>query len=446
MRGRRTFPGGVHPPDEKHWTRAKPVEDAPLPERLFVPLSQHIGAPAKAVVKKGDKVLAGQPLGEPAGFVSVPIHAPTSGTVRSVDLYPHPLGTPQPTVEIEADGDDAWAEEPRGLDDPLGAEPAELRRRILEAGIVGMGGATFPTHVKLSPPPEVSIDAVILNGVECEPYLTADHRLMLEAPDKVLSGLRVFLRIFDLPRGYIGIEENKPDAIDLLGRLARESGGAEVVPLRLKYPQGAEKQLIYAVLGREVPSGALPMAVGAVVQNVGTAAAVWDAVAAGRPLVERIVTVTGAGVVEPRNLRARVGTPLAHLIQCCGGLQEDVGKVVMGGPMMGLAQYTLEVPVIKGTSGVLCLHRSAARTRPPGPCISCGRCVEACPMGLSPTTICRYVENEMVAEADRWNALDCIECGSCAYVCPAAIPLVHWIRLGKGRVMARRRALERAAA
>jgi electron transport complex protein RnfC len=437
------FQGGVHPADEKHRTRGLAVETAPLPERLFVPLSQHIGAPARATVKKGDRVLAGQVIAEPVGFVSVPQHAPTSGTVRSVDLCAHPMGSPQPAVEIEVDGEDTWAEPLAPIADPIAAAPEELRRRALDAGLVGMGGATFPTHVKLSPPPEVKIDAVILNGVECEPYLTADHRLMLEAPQKVLSGLRAILAIFGLQKGWVGIEENKPDAIELLGGLARESGYAEVVPLRVRYPQGAEKQLIHAVVGRDVPSGALPMAVGSLVQNVGTAAAFWDAVSTGRPLVERVATVTGPAVRQPRNLRFRVGTPISHLLQLCGGLTEDAAKVLLGGPMMGLAQHDLSVPATKGCSGLLCLPESMVRSASPGPCIACGRCVDACPMGLSPTTIARCIDNELVAEADAWNALDCIECGCCSFVCPAWIPLVHSIRYAKGRVLARRRKLER---
>ncbi|RMG93819.1 MAG: electron transport complex subunit RsxC [Candidatus Dadabacteria bacterium] len=434
----RTFPlGGVHPPDEKHRTAAKPVERAPLPELLVVPLSQHIGAPARPVVKRGDRVLAGQVVGEATGFVSVPVHAPTSGKVVRVEAAPHPLGPPQPAVFLEPDGEDAWVDLPGPLD--AGADPDEIRRRIQEAGIVGMGGATFPTHVKLSPPPEFPIDTVILNGVECEPYLTADHRLMLEEPERILQGLRIILSVFGLEKGFIGIEENKPDAIDLLGRKAREAGFAEVVPLRVKYPQGAEKQLIKAVTGREVPSGQLPMAVGAVVQNVGTAAAIWDAVSAGRPLVERITTVTGDGVREPKNLRVRIGTPVRRLIEAAGGLRDEPGKLVLGGPMMGIAHHDLDVPAVKGTSGVLVLPRGRVRTAPEGPCIRCGRCVTACPMGLSPTTLRALIARDLVAEADEWNALDCIECGSCAFVCPSAIPLVQAIREAKGRVMARRR-------
>jgi electron transport complex protein RnfC len=439
----RTFRSGVHPRDEKHWTEHKATENAPLPERLFVPLSQHIGAPARAVVTKGDKVLAGQVIGEPVGFVSARVHAPTSGTVRKIDLHPHPLGTPQPAVEIEADGEDAWSDDLGAMADPFQAASDVLRRRILEAGIVGMGGATFPTHVKLSPPPEFTIDIVILNGVECEPYLTADHRLMLEAPDKIVSGLQIVLSIFGLPRGFIGIEKNKPDAIEVLGKRAGGIGFAEVVPLAVKYPQGAEKQLIRAVTGRKVPSGALPMAVGVLVQNVGTVAAIWDAVSAGKPLVERAVAVTGPAVREPKNLRVRVGTTIRHLVELCGGLSDDAGMVILGGPMMGLAQYDLDVPAIKGTSGVLCLPRPMVRAAPCGPCINCGRCVNACPMGLSPTTIRMLIDHGLVAEADDWNALDCIECGACSYVCPAWIPLVQSIRYAKGEVMAHRRKEER---
>jgi electron transport complex protein RnfC len=444
--GGRTFRrGGIHPRDQKHWTAELPVEALPLPERLFVPLTQHIGAPARAQVKKGDRVLAGQRIGAPAGFVSVPVHAPTSGTVRSVDLHPHPLGTPQPAVEIEADGEDAWAEPLEPFTDPFGATPEELRRRILDAGVVGLGGATFPSHVKLSPPPEVKIDAVILNGVECEPYLTADHRLMLEHPDRVLSGLDVILHLFGLEKGFIGIEQNKPDAIRLLTERARAGGFAEIVPLKVKYPQGAEKQLIHAVLRREVPSGALPMAVGAVVQNVGTAAAIWGAVKEGTPLVERIVTVTGPSVVTPKNLRVRVGTPLRDLLAACGGLRENVAKVISGGPMMGMTQHDLGVPAIKGTSGVLCLPELFLRGGPTGPCIRCGRCVGVCPMGLSPTALATSIEHDRVAEADAHHALDCIECGSCSFICPAGIPLVQSIRWAKGRVMDERRRRDRAA-
>ncbi len=439
MSGKRLFRGGVHPPEEKHRTAHLAVEAAPLPERLYLPASQHIGAPAKIIVAKGDKVLGGQVIAEAGGFVSVPIHASTSGTVRSVGLFAHPLGAEQPAVEIEADGEDRFAD-PLEAMDPKG-DPTAIRRRIQEAGLVGMGGATFPTHVKLSPPPEMKIDAVLLNGAECEPYLTADHRLMVERADEILKGLEIILHLFGLQKGFIGIEKNKPDAIAALTERAAAMGGfAEVRPLTVAYPQGAEKQLIHAILGRDVPSGQLPMAVGAVVQNVATAAAIYEAVVLGRPLVSRIATVTGDAVRNPANLAIRTGMQLSHLVGRCGGLTDDAAKLVMGGPMMGLAQHSLDVPATKGTSGVLCLPKSRVATAPESDCIGCGRCVTGCPMGLAPTSLARLIRGDRVAEADERGSLDCIECGSCSFVCPARIPLVHYIRYAKGRVMARRRA------
>ncbi len=442
--GKKLFRGGVHPHDEKERTASLPVVDAGLPERLFLPVSQHIGAPAKPIVTKGDKVLGGQVVAEAAGFVSVPIHASTSGTVRSVAPYAHPLGAEQLAIEIEVDGEDTFVEAEGPMEpiaDPFNHDPNEIKTRILAAGIVGMGGATFPTHVKLSPPPEIGIDTIILNGVECEPFLTADHRLMLDRPDDIINGLKVILAIFGLDSGFIGIEKNKPDPIALMQDKAASLGGVEVKPLEVRYPQGAEKQLIHAISGRDVPSAALPMAVGTVVQNVATAVAIWEAVTQGKPLTSRICTVTGDGVKEPKNLLIRTGTPIGYLIEQCGGLTDDIAKVIMGGPMMGLSQYTLDVPSTKGTSGLLCLPASQVRTEPQKSCISCGRCVSSCPMGLSPTTIYNFIDADRVAEADEWDTLDCIECASCSYVCPAGIPLVQYIRYAKGRVLARRRQL-----
>ena len=440
--GRHLFRGGIHPPDEKKRTAHLPTEVAPLPELIFLPVSQHIGAPAKPAVKKGDKVLKGQVVATASGFVSVPIHASTSGVVRSVGPYHHPMGAKQLAIEIEVDGEDLAAEPLAPIEDPLNADPNVIKSRILEAGIVGMGGATFPTHVKLSPPPESPIDSVILNGVECEPFLTADHRLMLERGDDIMCGLKLILNIFGLDRGYIGVELNKPDAIAEMARFATERGWCDIRGLEVRYPQGAEKQLIHAILGRDVPSGALPMAVGTVVQNVATAVAIWEAVTKGKPLIERVATVTGDGVKEPKNILIRTGMTLQHLVDQAGGLTDDCQKVIMGGPMMGMAQHTLEVPATKGTSGVLCLPAAEVRATGHRDCISCGRCVSACPMGLSPTTIFNLIDKDKVAEADEWSALDCIECGSCSYVCPAWIPLVQYIRYAKGRVMARRRELK----
>ncbi len=433
----KTFPGGLHPPDNKQWSEHKPIELCPLPEQLVVPLSQHIGAPAEACVQKGDLVKKGQLIGQAKGFVSVPVHAPTSGEVLAVEPRPHPSGKALPAVVIAPDGQDQWVD---GLEpgDPEALSADELREKIRAAGIVGMGGATFPAHVKLSPPEGKKIDTLILNGVECEPYLTADHRLMLEHSEQVLAGVEILRKVLGVQKAYIGIEANKPDAIDLLSQ-ACAGRGIEVVALEVKYPQGAEKQLILAITGREVPSGGLPMDVGVVVHNVGTAAAVAEAVLHGRPLVERICTVSGPAVAEAKNLRIRIGTPLSHLVEACGGLKGEVAKIIMGGPMMGMTQLTLEVPATRGTSGLLLFGPGDVPLRPEGPCIRCGRCVSACPARILPTTIAAYARLDFIAEAEEYGAMDCIECGCCTYACPAALPLVQAIRYAKAAILAKRR-------
>jgi len=322
--------------------------------------------------------------------------------------------------------------------DPATATAGELRNRILACGTVGMGGATFPAHVKLSPPDEKPIDTLILNGVECEPFLTADHRLMLEESQRVLDGIAVLQKILGVKQTFLGIEANKPDAIDLMTR-ACKGLPIEVTPLEVKYPQGAEKQLILACAGREVPSGGLPMDVGVVVQNVGTCAAIADAVLRGIPLIERIATMTGPALAEPKNLRIRIGTPLQFLVDVCGGTKAEPAKIIMGGPMMGMTQLSLNVPAIRGTSGLLLLTADQVPTRPEGPCIRCGRCVRACPAHILPTTIAAYARLDMVDEAESYNALDCIECGCCTYSCPASLPLVQAIRSAKGAILAKRR-------
>ena len=434
----RTFRGGVHPHDHKELAREAAIEPVPLPERLVVSMNQQLGAPAKAVVEPGAEVLRGELLGEAGGFVSAPVHAPTSGRVVDVAPHPHPVAGSAPAVVIEPDGRDAWAE---GCDRDSGerldaVEPGEIVARIREAGVVGMGGATFPTHVKLSPPKDKSIEVVILNGCECEPYLTADHRLMLERTAEVVSGLRLLVKAVGASRGVIGVEANKPDAAQALSGLAAEFG-FPVEVLRVKYPQGAEKQLIKALTGREVPSGGLPMDVGCLVQNVGTAVAAHEAVLRARPVTERVCTVTGRGAARPGNYLVRVGMPMAHLL-AHAGVRGGVRRLVLGGPMMGLAQWTADVPVLKGTSGVLALMDAPEwKTRA---CISCGRCVEGCPSYLVPSRLSILAEagafSEMIDEA---NALDCIECGVCTYVCPARRPIVHWVKLCKGE-LARMRA------
>lgn len=435
-RSLKTFPGGLHPPEHK-LTAGRPIEVCALPGQLVVPLAQHIGAPAVSCVEVGQRVKKGEVIGAAKGFVSVPVHAPTSGEILAIEPRPHPSGRALPAVVIRADGDDDWGDCPSPLD-PQGTPVADLVERIRAAGVVGMGGAAFPTHVKLTPPADKPIDTLLVNGVECEPYLTADHRLMLEETDRLLTGVAIVRRILGAERVAIGIEANKPDAIALLAE--RCAGrGIEVVPLAVKYPQGSEKQLIHALTGREVPSARLPMDVGVVVQNVATLAAVTDAVVAGRPLIERICTVTGPAVATPRNLRIRIGTPLRHLVEACGGLTESPGKIVMGGPMMGQAQLSLDVPATKGTSGLLLLRPRDAAPAPEGPCIRCARCVQACPIHLAPTTIAACSRLERFAEAEHWRAMDCIECGSCSYICPAGLPLVQTIRHAKATILAQRR-------
>lgn len=435
----KTFAGGIHPPDNKQWTAHKPIEVCPFPPEFVVPMSQHIGAPAVPCVVVGQQVARGEVIGAAKGFVSVPVHAPTSGEVVAVESRPHPSGVFLPAVVIRPDGEDRWAESLSPAD-PSTLSPEEIVERVRLAGVVGMGGAAFPAHVKLSPPPEKPIHTLIFNGVECEPYLTADHRLMLEDPERILQGVALLQYVFGAERVVVGIEANKPDAVDLLTKLCAGTP-VEIMPLEVKYPQGAEKQLINAVTGKEVPSGGLPMDVGVAVHNVSTAAAVTDAVIYGRPLIERVCTVTGPALREPKNLLIRIGTPLAHLVEVCGGLLEAPAKIIHGGPMMGQAQLDLRAPAVRGSSGLLLLRDQDVIRLAEGPCIRCARCVQACPIRLLPTTVAAYARRDLVAETEAYRGLDCIECGSCSYVCPAAIPLVQAIRYGKAAILARKRKL-----
>jgi electron transport complex protein RnfC len=432
------FKGGVHPFHRKESTQDKAVERMQAPKLVYIPLQQHIGAPCEPLVKPGDHVKLGQKIGQPKGFVGAPVHASVSGVVKEIKQVPHPAMGQGLAVVIENDGKDELDESivPKDIES-LSAE--ELKDLILEAGIVGMGGAAFPTHVKLSPPKDKKIDVVILNGAECEPYLTADHRLMVETPRDVVDGLKAIMKVLGVKRGYIAIEDNKPDAVRAIANAVKSVPGVEVVQLKTKYPQGAEKQLIYAVTGRQVPSGGLPMDVGVVVNNVGTAAAIARAIKTGMPLIERIVTVTGGGVAQPKNLLVRIGTPFKDVVEACGGLLGQPAKVISGGPMMGIAQYTLDVPVIKGTSGILVLTKQEVEMPEPGPCIRCGKCVEACPMRLMPLFISAYALKGDYERSEKLHAMDCIECGCCSYICPARRPLVQSIRTAKRVITERRR-------
>jgi electron transport complex protein RnfC len=404
----------------------------------------HIGAPAKVAVKRGDQVKIGQVLGEAGGFVSAPVHSSVSGKVASVADYPHPLGKHITTVEIENDELDETVEFQPFEKSWREAAPGELVQKIASSGLVGMGGASFPTHVKLSPPSDKPIDTLIINGAECEPYLTADHRMLLEKTEQILYGTLILKKILGARNTYIAVEDNKPDAIKLIGEKLRDKAfeSLTLATLKTKYPQGGEKQLINAVTKREVPSGRLPMDVGCVVQNVGTAYAAWDAIINGVPLFQRVVTVTGPTVGKPANLMVRIGTPIEYVLQQC---EVDMGatkKVIMGGPMMGLAQSELSAPVIKSTSGLLCYDKTFPGVRS-HTCISCGNCVKACPVNLVPSMLAKFVDKEAFEDADQWNVLDCMECGSCAFVCPSKINLVHFMKLGKNHVMAARRAAEK---
>lgn len=431
-----TFPHGIHPPEYKEPTAEKRIETMAPPEKAFIPLHQHFGSPAEPLVKKGDEVYLGQIIGEAKDLFSASVHASVSGKVLAVDGYNHPLGKPILSVTIANDGQDRLFPDLQETKDAFSLNPDEIRQKVKEAGIVGLGGAAFPTTVKLSPPKGKTIDTIIINGCECEPILTSDYRLMLEYPEDILKGAELVRIATGAKRIIVGIEDNKKKAFGLLQEKIQDYTG-EVVQLKTKYPQGAEKNLIYAALRREVPRGGLPFDVGVVVQNVGTAKAIWDAVSKGKPLYERALTVSGNGIKEPKNLLVRIGTTIQNVVDFCGGFEESVNILVMGGPMMGLSQWTSDVPVIKGTSGIL------AWTAPDPSieytCIRCGRCIDNCPMRLVPTQLMKYVKYGNLSEAENRGIQDCVECGCCQYTCPANIPLVHWIRLGKNQIMSLKR-------
>ena len=439
----KTFRGGVHPPENK-LTRDVPVVTCELPERVTLLLSQHIGAPCAPAVEKGDRVLTGQCVGATQGFVSAPVHASITGTVAGIEMVSHPVtGARAPAIVIARDGEDEWTEGANTPRDAAGMDSAAIKKVVSEAGIVGLGGATFPTHVKLSPPPNTKIDTVILNGAECEPYLTCDHRLMLEETEKVVEGFRLIMRALKCGNGIIAIEANKPECCEAMRKAVEGDSSLRVEMLRVKYPQGAEHQLIKALLGREVPwRGGLPMAVGCVVQNVATAFAVYEAVCLSKPLIERVTTVTGDGVARPGNFRVRLGAPLRRFLDLAD-LKPGAHKLLLGGPMMGLSQKSSDAPVSKGTSGVLVLTDESVF--PAGPCIHCGRCVRACPYGLTPALISQAIEVHNFDMAMEWNVLECKECGCCDYVCPSKRPIVHQVKFAKAELLRRKREREAAA-
>lgn len=427
--------GGIHPPEAKLSASAA-ISVLPLPKEVYIPISQHIGAPSEPVVAKGDKVLVGDLIAKSTGFVSASIHSSVSGIVEGIETVVDASGYPRTVVKIAVEGDDWQPSIDRSSDftNAKGLSSRDVLDGIIAAGIVGLGGATFPSHVKLTVPEGKRVDALIINGVECEPYLTSDHRLMVEKGREVLAGVEVLMTALGVSKAYIGIENNKKDAISHLSSLAKEFENIEVVPLKVKYPQGGEKQLIKAVINREVPSGGLPIDVGAVVHNVGTAFAVYEAIAKRKPLVERVVTVTGKSVKEPKNLLVRIGTPVSALIDAVGGLPEDTGKVISGGPMMGKALSNLSAPVTKGTSGILVMPESMASRPAASVCIRCSKCVGVCPMGMEPYLLYKLASRNLTERLEQERVMDCMECGSCSYGCPANLPLLDYVRLGKAEV------------
>lgn len=442
----KTFPtGGVHPPENK-LTAGIPIEYLPVPGNVVIPLSQHIGAPANPVVAKGDTVKTGQLIAEGKGFVSANVHSSVSGKVSKVDASADSSGLKQTAVFIDVEGDEWLDTIDRSTDivRDIRQSPEEIIKKCFESGIVGLGGATFPSHIKLNVPSGKKCDVLIINGVECEPYLTSDHRLMLEKGEEILVGISILMKALKVEKAMIGIENNKPDAITRMTSLASSFTGITVHPLKVKYPQGAEKQLIKALINREVPSGRLPIDVGAVVHNAGTAFAVYEAVQKNKPLIERVVTVTGKSVSKPGNYMIRIGTPLSRVLEAVGGIPDDTGKIINGGPMMGKAVSNTDAPVVKGMSGIILVPAAEAVRKAINPCIRCARCVSVCPIHLEPYLLMTLTEKSMFERAEKERITDCMECGSCSFTCPAGRPLLDYIRLGKSTVirMARQKVLK----
>lgn len=429
----KSFKGGIHPNELKELSENSAFEVMPNPKQIIIPISQHAGKPAKPLVKKGSEVKAGEIIAEQDGFISSPIHSPVSGKVTKVATTVTANGFLNESIIIEPTDVNEFVKMPElNLEN---VTPDEVRERIKQAGIVGLGGAAFPTYVKLSPPADKKIDYVILNGCECEPYLTRDYRFMLERTEDLISGLRLIMRTVGAEKGIIGIEDNKPAAIEKLKKAVKEYSNISVEVLETKYPQGAEKMLIKAVTDKEVPPGKLPFDVGCVIQNIGTAIAILDAVVNGTPEISAALTISGKGIKMPKNLIVPIGTPLSDVLDFCGGVTEDAIKVVVGGPMMGVAQYDFSAPVMKATSGILVLTEEEVNNKPETNCLRCGKCVEVCALHLLPTRLARLSQLDKLEEAEELGITVCMECGTCTYTCPANIPLVQWIRLGKQRVL-----------
>jgi electron transport complex protein RnfC len=425
------FRHGVHPREEKELTSRLPIRRMPFPDEIVLPLRQHAGKPATLCVKVGDHVERGDPVGLADGWMSVPIHASAAGTVTEIGLWPHPDGSMAQSVRIAVDRYAAQVPRPRMVPHWEGLSVDEVVRAVQDAGVVGLGGAAFPTHVKLAPPSDHAVHTLIINGAECEPYLTSDHRTMAEYPERVLFGIRVMMHAMQVGKCVVGVERNKPDAIAALEKALPPDLDVTILPLTVKYPQGAEKMLIQAVTGVEVPSGTLPVAVGVVVQNVGSVAAIAEVFETGLPLIERIVTVSGHGLRRPANLIVPVGTKLRDLLTFCGGVTPDAAEVIIGGPMMGQAQANLDAPVLKGTTGVVVLEKHETRLEKVYPCIHCGRCLEACPVFLNPSLLGDFARVARYDDMVDLHLADCMLCGSCAYVCPSNIPLAQLFQASK---------------
>lgn len=427
--------GGVHPAENK-FSAGKKIQQAEIPKMVAIPLAHYIGNPSEAIVKKGDLVKVGQMIGQANGFVSANVHASVSGKVNKIDVQLDASGYKRPAVFIDVDGDE-WMEtidRSPVIKRECNITKEEIIKKVQDAGIVGLGGATFPAHVKLSPPPGKKAEVLIINAVECEPYLTCDHQLMLEHGEEILVGVSILMKALGVEKAIIGIENNKPDAISHLKQLATTFKGITIEPLKVQYPQGGEKQLIDAVIRRQVPSGRIPVEVGAVVFNVGTTFAVYEAVQKNKPMFERVMTVTGKDAPNPSNYRVRLGTYLAHVVEQAGGVPEGTGKIIGGGPMMGRSLMNLNVPMAKGSAGVLYMRDEESIRKPVQNCIRCSKCVSVCPMGLEPYLLMAQSERNMWPEMETDRVMDCIECGSCSYTCPSNRPLLDYIRYGKATV------------